>query len=964
MLRKTGFLLLFVFFALCSQAQYFQTGQDPASIRWRQINTQNFRLIYPSTYQRQAQRMAAILEKVYGYDSYSLKYKPRKIPVILHTRTVQSNGLVAWAPSRVEMYTTPNQSIYPQDWLHQLAIHELRHVVQIDKVSRNLPEIVKIVLGQQGTALVTGAYLPLWFLEGDAVVTETALSNFGRGRFPSFLMETQAQVTGKGIYPLSKAYLGSYRDFVPDYYKLGYYLVGGVRNLYGPDVWEKVVSNVGKRPLSLTPFNTALKKFTGYNQNHLYKTVFDSLRSGWKKDDKYYTDSLVNIITRRSGVYSNYRYNFIIGNDSVLTYRSALNSVPRFVIVAPDGKEKRVQTPGTIFDESVGLTGHLLTWSEQVPDLRWEHSGRSLIHVFNLQKKTEMKLKPEFKGFSPAVSPDNKMIAMVETDSRNNYYLSVYSLNTGKLVTRYQTPANNYLFTPRWYGTHQLVVVVLDDNGKFLALIDPFENKIENITDESLGDIEQPSVKGQEVYFISSYSGRNDLYVLSLEDRKVYRVFRSRFGVAYPAVTPANNDIVLSDYTPDGYRLIRIRDVRNNREPLSSIQKGSYPLAQKLASQEKGVISFADLDTTGFTWRKYSKAGHLFRFHSWEPVYFDVNSFDIEPGVNILSQNSLGTAVTSVGYRWDASEKTGRLIGKFTYQGWYPEINLEMTSGNRATEYNSITNYLNQQHEIVLSDTSRIRTTWSEKTLNVGADLPLNLTRGKFYRLLQPEVKFGLTSRTNVNLPPGHFANGIINIATYHLYYHQILKQSYQDLVPDFGIVADIIYRNSPGGNLNLGNLTCFQFITYLPGFLRNHGLEVYNGYQIRHEDDGYTFTDIIKYPRGWGNAMSNRMYSFSADYKFPLFYPDWSIGKLVYLKRLKASLYADYAYQEGNNYQQGLLVGQFTDSFSSYGIELTGDMNFLRIPAPVDTGIRIGYLPEIGQMDFGFLFSVDFTSF
>ena len=99
-----------------SNAQYFQTGQDPASIKWRQINTENFQLIYPDYYEIQSQKLAYVLEKVYSYGSYSLNHKPKKISIILHTQTVKSNGLVAWAPKRSEFYTTPHQSIYPQDW--------------------------------------------------------------------------------------------------------------------------------------------------------------------------------------------------------------------------------------------------------------------------------------------------------------------------------------------------------------------------------------------------------------------------------------------------------------------------------------------------------------------------------------------------------------------------------------------------------------------------------------------------------------------------------------------------------------------------------------------------------------------------------------------------------------------------------------------------------------------------------
>jgi hypothetical protein len=80
-----------------AKAQYFQTGQDPSLIKWEQINTTNFQVIYPKEFEKQAQRVSFVLEKVYEYGFKTLDFNPRKISVILHTRTVNSNGLVAWA---------------------------------------------------------------------------------------------------------------------------------------------------------------------------------------------------------------------------------------------------------------------------------------------------------------------------------------------------------------------------------------------------------------------------------------------------------------------------------------------------------------------------------------------------------------------------------------------------------------------------------------------------------------------------------------------------------------------------------------------------------------------------------------------------------------------------------------------------------------------------------------------------
>ncbi|MDX9910077.1 MAG: hypothetical protein RBS23_11510, partial [Mariniphaga sp.] len=94
-MKKRILIVLCILTGVSVSAQYFQTGQDPASIRWRQIDTQNFKLIYPDYYEIKAQKIAGYLETVYPFGGYSLQHNPRKFPVVLHTQTIESNGLVA-----------------------------------------------------------------------------------------------------------------------------------------------------------------------------------------------------------------------------------------------------------------------------------------------------------------------------------------------------------------------------------------------------------------------------------------------------------------------------------------------------------------------------------------------------------------------------------------------------------------------------------------------------------------------------------------------------------------------------------------------------------------------------------------------------------------------------------------------------------------------------------------------------
>ncbi len=963
-MTKKGFtFILLLLLSLIGRTQYFQTGQDPASIKWRQINTANFQLIYPVEFEAKAQKIAFIFEKVYNYGSESLNFHPKKISVILHTHTVKSNGLVALAPRRVELYTTPRQSLYPQDWFEQLAIHEFRHVMQSDKIEQQIPLLIRLLFGQQITAVAIGMDIPWWLLEGDAVATETSLSKYGRGRLPSFLMEQKAQVVEKGVYNYGKAYLGSYKDYVPNHYNLGYYLVGEARNRYGKKVWDNVFSRVGNK-FDFSPVSNSLKQQTGFNLKKLYKHIFDSLRVGWVGENKNFAGHTYNKLSKPSKTFTNYKYNHYLPDGGLVTLKSSLKSIPEFIKIGEDGAEKKILTPGIIFDESVSCTGNLLTWAEQVPDPRWSHSGESLIHILNLKNGSHQKFKPVFKGFSPTISPDKEQIALVEVDYQNNYYLSVYHLKPGKPVTRFQTKSNNYFITPRWVTNELLATIILTDKGKRLAIADPLRKKVDYLTDESLGEIKHLVVDQGNILFISSYAGEDDLYAINIKSHSVYQIYKSRFGVEFPAVSPGREKIVLSSYSSNGLSLIEIPYSPKTWKPLSQVRKGSYPLAGNLAKQEKGALDFSGYnDTITYKSEKYRKLAHLFYFHSWAPVFFDVNTYGIQPGVSVMSQNILSTAETTLGYKWDVEEETGKFYAGFTYKGWYPVLSAEINMGKRASQYGTITKYIGLNNQVVRADTVYKRYTWNETTLELAVKVPLNLSRGKYYRLLQPEINYQLSSALTDKSTPSGFEEGAGQSLDYRLYYHQLMRQSYQDVYQNFGFIGDIFYRHSPFGGSDFGSLFSLQTINYFPGILPNHGISTYFGYQAKNTGQHSRYSDAIRYPRGWNSLDNKMMYTASVDYKFPLFYPDWSLGSIIYLKRLKASLFADYAHQYGDLYEDGKVTGSFSRDISSLGVEFTGDIHLLRFYAPIDTGFRAAYMPQLGKMHYALLFSIDFNS-
>lgn len=478
-MKRHFLILIFIKLYLASNAQYIITGDDPSSIHWRQINTSNFQVIYPSEFEVKAQQTAFILNKVYDYAGQSLKHKPHKISVILHNSTLISNGMVSWAPKRLEMFTTPSQDIYAQDWLEQLAIHEFRHVVQVDKISSELPNIFKIILGEQAAALVTGAYLPFWFIEGDAVATETSLSNSGRGRLPSFEMEIKAQILEKKIYSYDKAYLGSYRDYVSDYYQSGYQIVAGIRSKYGTDTWSNVMHYIARKPLSINAFSEGLRKSTGSNPVSLYTEIFDSLKNKWKKEDESLVKNDFKKITKNHNAYASYRYPYFVSDSTIFSVKYSINDLVRFVLLYIDGKEKIIFTPGNLTEESVSVADNKVFWIEIKPDLRWTNKELSLLRIYNLKNGKIFEKTYSEKLFSPVLSVDRKYLACVKIDKKNNCSIMLLSPETGNIIKEIPSPDNLLFITPSWdEKSNELFSVVLGAQGKSLVKFNPFTDKI------------------------------------------------------------------------------------------------------------------------------------------------------------------------------------------------------------------------------------------------------------------------------------------------------------------------------------------------------------------------------------------------------------------------------------------------------------------------------------------------------
>ena len=299
--RKTIISLILALLSLGSTAQYYETGQEPASLKWEKLDSYHFRFIYPESYSDRIDRYVFNFERAYELlkGSYNEPLLDR-IPVIIHNHTTQSNGYVAWAPKRIELYPYPGQDNIPMDHIEQLALHELMHVLQMNSFRRGVSKTLTYAFGEQYTGAL-GIFTPYWLLEGEAVIAESAWSFSGRGRSPSFEKRLKATLLGEEkIFSYDKMLFGSFRDYTPDHYQFGYQMSAWARSRFGDRVWQEPMDYVALRPYTLNPVNAALRKYTDFTKEELYYETMVYMKNRWineeKKDNRIVYDlSLIHI---------------------------------------------------------------------------------------------------------------------------------------------------------------------------------------------------------------------------------------------------------------------------------------------------------------------------------------------------------------------------------------------------------------------------------------------------------------------------------------------------------------------------------------------------------------------------------------------------------------------------------------------------------------------------------------------
>lgn len=590
---------------------------------WKTIETEHFRITFPSELAPVAQRAANFFEEANGILSAELYWQPHYKPQILLVDNADAaNGITSpVARFGIILYVTPPDNwfstTYYDDWLRLLVFHEYTHFLNMD-ATRGFWAVTRYLFGD---ILLPNAVWPPWMLEGLAVYNETRFTKLGRGRSPYYEMMMRAAVeedvlnTPKYITLDKVNGPDPYWPFGESVYHFGYELMNQIAQApVGPDAadgkpfhpaeppdgggnpGEIVLGEMSRRSSRRFPFliNGNLKNIRGWDWYRSWSDWVAATRARMQADLERLRSqplSRVEPITHEGGQTLGFAFS---PNGKWLAYTAdTANQIMSFYV-------RNLET-GTLTQVGEKLMGATVAFTPDSTTAIYsslqryqEYDQYSDLGAYNVVTGDDETLSHGLRARDPDVSRDGKWVVYTVTrDVTTGLGMaplvrkgSGYELGPPREIhmpgqldaahtPKFSADGRRIYFTLHRNGLPQedLMVLCLKDDGTpekgepETLVADGHMNRFPAVRSGSTGD---------EVYFVSDATGVDDIY-LYRPGKPPKLVTNVTTGLWFPGFD-SQGQLYADSYSTRGFDIARVTELSDASRPaLASITVSAPP---------------------------------------------------------------------------------------------------------------------------------------------------------------------------------------------------------------------------------------------------------------------------------------------------------------------------------------------------------------------------------------------------
>lgn len=907
-----------IFWGVFAQAQ-LSLEQSSPSIHWKTISNDQVQVIYPDYLGIKATYIANLVDhyshfvgKTYGYD------RPDKFTLIVRPEAAEPNGFVTLQPRRSEWYSASTFFPYvgTSEWYQTLASHEYRHVVQFDHYQNGITRFFYWIMGDFGKELSMFLGVQSWYMEGDAVWSETKYTDAGRGRSPRFLARLKALVLSDKIPTYEQFVNGSYQTDLPNQYVYGFVLISNGTKKFGDDFWAKVSEDTAIFPHPYR-FYSAFEKYSGQSFQDFYNETMNDLRSKWSKDAPPAGEEKVD-----------YRENFYPYKSGAALY--SLNSTldTQWVLYKDENgkKEKVAELPFVESFTQFHIQGSHAVYTEFAVDARYGFKGTSDLILLDLNDGSHKRLTTDLRIYNAHLNESGTKIIATNFTKELTWNVAEFDLQ-GNLLSNFALPEGDLSEAAYLDETHAVAVVTSNTGHKSLVVLDLLAKKItKTLLPPSRNLLYGLSVDANKnIFFEAQYKGHTEIFetdslggfrqctqsriqasnafsdgkTLYYSDMDTYGSHLANMDVSSCA-NFSSNELVdfkyLGENPSDNY----------NNFPLQAFpeQKDLYT---KNADQYQPE-DYGDFDR------------RLLIPHSWGLLLGRGDSLGFQ------TDNYLGTLETHVGFGNDPEEGTGYATFDFDVMKYYPIFQFHGENRRRSIDdYDQSTQMDWLENTLGLSMIIPYQKTYGLYALSAGLLLDgsyMNADNYQLNKVATDEKNYFYNSTTEFDL----------------MWYKQPVQRS---IVPPLFLSYLTRYDNAeqPSDSQYSGYRFFQEAKIGVPGVFKEDNLTfIYDSQKQDNSSTAYRFRAFGATPmsyvfsRGYNYFEVPSYEKVSANYLFPMAYPDFNAYGVYYLRRMYATLFYDSTRVHPT-------VSADTN-LDSAGAEVIFESKFFRI-IPLNVGLR-----------------------